>query len=52
VSEFHPEAPEATASEALVEGSYVEARAGLEPTTIRTKLPMSHHAPQLDALLL
>jgi len=31
VSEFHAEAPQATASEGLVQGPYVTARAELEP---------------------
>src|SRR6218665_1199526 len=47
VSEFHTEAPQATASEGLVQGSYAAARAGFELTTFQTKvsnLPMSHHA--------
>ena len=47
VSEFHSEAPQATASEGLVQGPYVAARAGFEPATLRTMapdLPMTHHA--------
>ena len=36
VSEFHAEAPQASASEGLSQGSYVEARAGVDPTTPRT----------------
>src|SRR6218665_1425950 len=35
VSEFHAEAPQATASEELAQGIYVVARAGFEPTTLR-----------------
>ena len=49
VSEFHAEAPQATASEGLAQGPYVAARVGVKPMTLRTKastLPMSHHAPQ------
>ena len=45
-SEFHAEAPQTTASEGLVQGPYVAARAGFEPTPLRRKasnLPMSHH---------
>jgi len=37
VSEFHAEAPQATASEGLVQGPYVAARAGFNPMTLRTK---------------
>src|SRR6218665_3520329 len=37
VLESHAEAPQATASEGLVQGPYVEARAGFEPVTFRTK---------------
>jgi len=44
VSEFHAETPKAIASEGLAEDPYVAGRAGLEPTTLRTNLPMSHHA--------
>ena len=36
VSEFHAEAPQATASEGLAQCPYVAAIAGVEPTTIRT----------------
>ena len=35
VLEFHPEAPQATASEGFAQGPYVAARAGVEPTTLR-----------------
>ena len=52
VSEFHAEAPHATASEGLVQCSHEAARAGFEPTTLRyskgrkaTILPMGHHVP-------
>ena len=38
VTEFHAEAPQATASEGLAQGSYVAARAGFELTTLRTKV--------------
>ena len=36
VSDFHPEARQATASERLAQGPYVAARAGFEPATLRT----------------
>src|SRR6218665_29012 len=36
VSEFHAETPQATASEGLSQGPYVAARAGFEPTTLRS----------------
>jgi len=36
VSEFHAEASQATASEGLAQGPYVTARAGFEPTTLRS----------------
>ena len=36
VSEFHAEAPQATASEGLAQDLYMATRAGIEPTTIRT----------------
>src|SRR6218665_1226063 len=54
VSEFHAEAPQATASEGLSQGSYVGARAGFEPTTLwkAPNLPMSHHTPWVVMLLL
>jgi len=37
LSEFHTEAPQATAREGLAQGAYVAARAEFEPTTLRTK---------------
>ena len=37
MSEFHAEAPQATASEGLSQGPYVAARAGFEPMTLWTK---------------
>ena len=37
VSEFHPEAPQATASEGFAQGSYVAARVGLETASLRAK---------------
>ena len=47
MSEFYAEAPQATTSEGLAQGPYVEASAGFEPAILRMKgdnLPMSHHA--------
>ena len=43
VSEFHAEEPQA--SEELAQGSYVAARAGFEPTTLRTKSEESTNEP-------
>ena len=37
VSELHAEAPQPTATEGLAKSLYVAARAGFEPTTLRTK---------------
>ena len=37
VPEFHAEAPQATVSEGLAQGPYVEARVGVELMTLRTK---------------
>jgi len=37
VSEFHAEAPQATASEGLTQGPYMADRAGFDPVTLRTK---------------
>ena len=45
VPEFHAEAPQATASEGLRKGPYVAARAGFEPTTLRTMGVESTNAP-------
>src|SRR6218665_3373437 len=45
LSEFHAKAPQATASEGLAQGSYVAARAGFEPTTLRTKGDESTNEP-------
>src|SRR6218665_3316143 len=45
VPEFHAEAPHATVSEGLAQGLYVVARAGVEPTTLRTKGVESINAP-------
>jgi len=47
VSEFHAEAPQATASERLAQGHYVVARAGFEPTTFQTKGVKSTHEPHI-----
>src|SRR6218665_2328344 len=45
VPEFHAEAPQATANEGLSQGPYVAARAGVEPTTLRTKGDKSTSEP-------
>jgi len=45
VSEFHAEAPQATASEGLDQGPYVAARAGFKPETLRTKGAESTNGP-------
>src|SRR6218665_2266410 len=45
VSEFHAEAPQATAGKGLAQGPYVAARAGVEPTTLRLKVIVSTKAP-------
>src|SRR6218665_3509577 len=45
VSEFHAEAPQATAGKGLAQGPYVAARAGVEPTTLRLKVIDSTNAP-------
>ena len=45
VSEFHAEAPQATASEGLAQGPYMAAGAGFEPTTLRTKGDESTNEP-------
>ena len=44
-AEFHAEAPQATASLGLAQGPYVAARAGFEPTTLRSKGFDSTKAP-------
>ena len=45
VSEIHAEAPQTTASKGLAQGPYVAARAGFEPTTLRTKGNESTNEP-------
>src|SRR6218665_2076998 len=45
VPEFHDAAPQATVSEGLAQGPCVAARAGVEPTTLRTKGVDSTNAP-------
>jgi len=45
VSEFHAEAPQATASEALAQGHYVAARTGFKLTNLRTKGDDSSNEP-------
>jgi len=39
---------QSTVGKELAQGPYVAARAGFEPATLRTNLPMSHYAPQID----
>ena len=43
--EFHAKAPQATVSEGLAQGSYIVARAGLEPMTLRWKSVKSTNEP-------
>src|SRR6218665_2449712 len=45
VSGFHAEAPQATVSKGLAQGSYVAARAGVEPTTLRLRVIDLINAP-------
>jgi len=45
VSEFHAEAPQATAGEGLTQGPYVAAKAGFETKTLRKKDVESTNAP-------
>ena len=45
VSEFHAEAPQATASEGLAQGPYVAARPGFKPATLQTKGAKSTNEP-------
>src|SRR6218665_859038 len=45
VSEFHAEASQTTVSEVLAQGRYVAARAGFEPTTLRTNGVDSTNGP-------
>ena len=45
MSEFHAEAPQATASEGLAKGPYVAVRVGFETTTLRTKGVESTNEP-------
>ena len=45
VPKFHAESPQAIVSEGLAQGSYVAARAGVEPMTLRTKDVDSTNAP-------
>src|SRR6218665_2971073 len=47
VSEFHAEAPQATASSGLAQGPNVAARAGFEPTILWSKGFDSTNAPHL-----
>ena len=50
VSEFHAEEPQATASEGLAQGPYVEARTGFEPATLWTKGDESTNEPQCSTI--
>ena len=45
---LHAEALQATASEGLANGSYVAARAGFEPATLRLKGVTSTNVPPRD----
>ena len=45
VSKFHAEASQATASESLAQVSYMAARVGFEPLTLRTKDDESTNRP-------
>src|SRR6218665_1693805 len=49
--EFHAEAPQAIASEGLVQGLYVAARVGFEPTTLFTKGDESTNEPSRPTIL-
>ena len=51
MSEFHAEAPQASVSEGLAQGPYVMARAGFEPMTLQTNLPVSHQSMFLPSKL-
>jgi len=46
LSEFHAEAPHATASEGLVQGPYMAAGAGFEPTDERQRIYQRATMPQ------
>ena len=46
MSEFHADAPLATASEGLAQDPYVAARAGFEPRQKASNLPINHRAQQ------
>ena len=48
MSEFHAEAPQATAGEELAQGPYVAAREGFEPTTLQsTAIDFTNEPPRL-----
>jgi len=51
VSEFHAEAPQATASERLAQGLYKAVSAGFEPATLRTKGAESTNEPPCPRIL-
>ena len=50
VSEFHAEAPQATASEGLAQGPDVAAIEGFEPMTLRTKGVKSTNEPPCSSI--
>ena len=52
VLELHAEAPQATTSEGLAQGPYVAARAGFEPTTLKTKGAESTNEPPRPTIYL
>src|SRR6218665_278499 len=52
VSEVHAKLPQATASEGLSKSPYVVARAGIEPTTLRTKGDESTNEPPYNTIRL
>ena len=49
---LHAEALQATASEALAKGSYVAARAGFEPATLRSEGINSTDAPPSPTIII
>ena len=50
MSEFQAEVAQATVSEGLAQGPYVAARAGFEPTTLRTKGDESTNEPSYPTM--
>ena len=51
VSKFYTEASHLTVSEGLAQGTYVAARVGFEPTTLRTKGDESINEPPRPAIV-